>query len=168
MGENDDAGLNATRRVGLQLDRDAAQRGGRWWNTPTARVIVDVVMAGPFATVLAGITEVLQEGQDPMWVVGGESATAAYEVAREWLDAGAEPSEVGDWLRAGCWAAEAARRMADVGLRPSRLLDAEGKPRHLVDAGPEGEIPVALAVAESYITAHEAVRVVVGQAVGKP
>lgn len=149
--------------VARRIDNDTAVSGGCWWESSTAHLIVELVKAGPVIAVLAQIAEVLQEGHDPLWVVGGESATAAVEVAAEWLDAGVDPTEVGDWLRAGCWGADAARQMMNVGLRPGRLLDAEGRPRHLVDIGPEGEIPLALAVAESYMTPHEAVRVVVGQ-----
>lgn len=141
------------------LAKDVKVMGCRWWRTWTADSIIDMAKVPGFLVALAGITEVLQEGTDPDWVVGGESAGAAFKVAQEWLDVGVEPAEVGDWLRAGCWDPKAARRMVDAGLRPGRLLD-DGKPAHLLDVGPEGDVPLAMAVADSYISVDEAVRIV--------
>lgn len=134
-----------------------------WWETPTAEVIVDLAKAGPFVSALAGIAAVLMEGEEPMWVVGGTTASAAFAVAQEWLDAGVEPSEVGGWLRAGCWDSKAARQMVEVGLRPGRLLDENGKPAHWIEASSGENMPVALAVADSFLTPEQAVRVVVGR-----
>jgi hypothetical protein len=147
-----------TSNILTELDRSS--RGGPWWNTPTAAVIVDLAKAGPFVTALAGIAEVLRAGEDPEWAVGGVRATAAFTVAQEWLSAGVEPSEVGDWLRAGCWDPKAARRMVDVGLRPFRLLNEDGKPAHWIEAGNGAEMSLALAVADGFMSPEDAVRVV--------
>jgi len=144
-------------------DLDYVTSGGDWWSSPTAIVVVALVDAGPLATALAHIAEVLQAGEDPMWVVGGVTAKEALAVAQEWLDAGVDGSEVGDWLRAGCWDPGAARRMVDAGLHPWRLLTNGGEPAHWIEA-PNGEtMSLAAAVADSYLTAREAVRVISGR-----
>jgi hypothetical protein len=145
-----------------RLRRESHDDSISWWQVPTATVIVDLAKSRDFLSALAGITEVLQSGEDPMWVVGGTAAAAAFAVAQEWLDAGVDATEVGAWLRAGCWDPKAARRMVDVGLRPARLLGANGRPAHWVE-GPHGDIPVALAVADSFLTPEQAVRVVVAR-----
>ena len=132
-----------------------------WWRVPTATVIVELAQTREFVSALAGIAEVLQAGEDPMWVVGGATAREAFAVAQEWLDAGVEATEVGGWLRAGCWDPKMAKQMVDAGLRPHRLLDGEGKPIQWVEGSEGHDIPVALAVADGYLTPEEAVRVVV-------
>lgn len=139
---------------------DLTGKGGGWWNTPTAAMLIDLAKAGPIVVALAGIAEVLREGEDPEWAVGGLTATAALSVAQEWLDAEIEPPEVSGWLRAGCWNPRAARQMTAVGLRPSRLLDHEGRPAHWVQAANGERMSVALAVADDWFSASEAVRVV--------
>lgn len=131
-----------------------------WWRTPTASVIVDLAKAAPFVAALAGIAAVLQDGEEPMWVVGGTTASAAFVMAQEWLDAGVDPYEVGGWLRAGCWDPKAAKRMVDVGLRPKRLLNEDGKPAHWIEAANGEDMPVALAVADSYLSPEDAVKAV--------
>jgi hypothetical protein len=95
--------------VSDRLQHETYDDSRPWWETPTAEVIVDLAKAAPFVAALAGITEVLQEGEEPMWAVGSTTASGAFAVAQEWLDSGIEPSEVGDWLRAGCWDPKAAR-----------------------------------------------------------
>lgn len=144
----------------LLTELDRASGEGSWWNTPTAAVIVDLAKAGPFVTALAGIAEVLRAGEDPEWAVGGVTASAAFTVAQEWLAAGIEPREVGGWLRAGCWDPKAAKRLVDVGLRPFRLLNDDGRPAHWVEAANGEQMSVALAVADGFMSAEEAVRVV--------
>jgi hypothetical protein len=48
-------------------------------------------------------------------------ARAAELAAREWLDAGFDDAEeVGDWLRARCFAAVAARSLEDAGITPEQ------------------------------------------------
>lgn len=143
-----------------ELERASAS--GLWWNTPTATVLVNIAQAGPVIPALAAIAEVLRAGEDPEWVVGGASAKAAFAVAHEWLDAGIEPSDVADWLRAGCWDPQAAYRMTVLGLRPRMLLNDVGEPIHWVEAGDVPRMSVALAVADNFLTAEESVRVVMG------
>lgn len=147
-----------TSNILQELDR--ASQTSQWWNTPTAAVIIDLAKAGPFVTALAGIAEVLRDGEDPEWAVGGVRASEAFTVAQEWIDAGVDPTEVGGWLKAGCWDPKAAKRLADVGLRPFRLLNEDGRAAHWVEAGNGAEMSVALAVADGFMTAEEAVRVV--------
>jgi hypothetical protein len=53
--------------------------------------------------------------------------------------------------------------MADGGLRPRRLLDAEGRPAHWVEVPNGEEMPLAQAVAEEFETVDAAVRKVVGR-----
>ncbi|MGH9212530.1 MAG: hypothetical protein ACRD2C_17935 [Acidimicrobiales bacterium] len=146
---------DSTRR---QMAADAEDHQRPWWDTPTASVVCDLARAGPFVAALAGVIAVLREGHDPMWAVGGDSAGEAFDVVQEWIAAGVDPTEVGDWIRAGCWSATAARQMSTSGIRPHRLLDVEGKPVHWLDVGPDGPIPLALAVADSYLTPDQAVR----------
>jgi hypothetical protein len=143
-----------------QFDSDASMLGRRWWDTPTATVVADLAHVAPFMTALGGVIEILREGHDPQWALGEEgeaSARCAFTVVQEGLDAGVEPSEVGDWLRAGCWSAKTAMDLVNVGIRPRRLLDQDGVPVHLVDVGPAEPVPLATAVADSYLTAKEAV-----------
>ena len=137
--------------------------GEDWWTSSAAFVAVDVVQAGPLADALVGIIEVLQEGTDPLWVVGGETFTQGVAVAQEWLDAGVDGREAGDWLRCGCWDPNAARAMIDVGLRPDRLLDHDGKPVHWIEVSNGDSMTVASAVADGFLTPDEAVRVVAGR-----
>lgn len=141
-----------------ELDRTS--RSGGWWNTGTAAVLVDLARSGPFVVALAGIAEVLREGEDPEWAVGDVTAAAAFGVAQEWLDAGVEPTEVAGWLRAGCWNPKIARQMEVVGLSPSRLLDDEGRPVHWVEATNGERMSVALAVANDLMAVADVVRVV--------
>jgi hypothetical protein len=152
--------VDLSQRVTRQLDRDATRLGCHWWETDTATVIVDLARSGPFVLALAAIARAIQVTDDPLWVTGDTSSSAAHKVAWEWVEAGIEPAELLPWLLAGCWDPNAARRMADSGIQPANLLDAEGKPAVWVE-GLDGErIPLALAVADSHITAAEAVGVV--------
>ncbi len=144
-----------------RLDQESYGGSRKWWETPTANVIVDLAQARDLVAAIAGITEVLQAGEDPMWVVGGTTPAEALAVAQEWLDAEVEPAEVGGWLKAGCWDPKAARAMAAAGLRPWRLLDKDGNPLHWVEAGDGEQMSVALAVADSFLSVEDAVRVVV-------
>lgn len=153
-----DAAGDFTASTRHHLAADAETNQQYWWDTPTADLVCDLARARSFVDALAGLIAVLREGHDPMWAIGSESPAAAFAVVQEWVVAGVNPAEVGDWLRAGCWSATAARRMADAGIRPQRLLDEEGQPNHWVDLGPDGPIPLALAVADSYLTADQAVR----------
>jgi hypothetical protein len=152
----DQSSPDFTASLARRLKGDTEVLSCDWWETETAAVIVDLGRSGSFIVALAGITEVLREGADPEWVVGTAHAPAAFKVAQEWVEAGVEPSDVAAWLRAGCWDARAARRMADAGIQVDQLLDDEGKPLHLVDVGPEGDVPLALAVAENYLAVEEA------------
>jgi hypothetical protein len=152
--------LDLSQRVARQLDRDADRLGCDWWETETAAVIVDLARSGPYLVALAGIAQAIQATNDPLWVTGDTSTSAAHKVAWEWLDAGIEPTELVKWLLAGCWDPNAARRMADKGIEPADLLDRNGQPDVWVE-GLDGErIPVALAVADNHISAAEAVGLV--------
>ena len=145
-------------KVVKDLDRDSF--GSEWWRTPTARRLVDFATIGPLAVALAGISGVLQEGEDPMWVVGGVTAADALTIAREWLDADVEAAEVGAWLRAGCWSPTAARCLVDVGVRADRLLDAHGRPAYWVEGRHGEDVPVASAVADGDMSPTDAARLV--------
>ena len=133
---------------------------GEWWSSSLATMAIDLAKAGPLATALAGIAEILQEGEDPMWVVGGVTASEACAVAQEWLDSGVDAMEVADWLRAGCWDPAAARQMLDLGLRPARLLDEDGSPLHWVEASSGEEVSVAAAVADRFLSPEQALQTV--------
>ena len=50
--------------------------------------------------------------------------------------------------------------MVDVGLRPFRLLNEDGKPAHWIEAGNGAEMSIALAVADGFMSPEDAVRVV--------
>ena len=152
--------IDLSQRVARQLDRDADRLECDWWETDTAAVIVDLARSGPFLLALAAIAQAIQTTNDPLWVAGDTSSSAAHKVAWEWLDAGIEPTELIKWLLAGCWDPNAARRMTDKGIQPANLLDRDGKPAVWVE-GLDGErIPLALAVADSHISAAEAVGLV--------
>lgn len=144
------------------LARNGQSRRIPWWETCTASVVVDCVRAGANLTVLAGLIELLREGVDPDWLVGGQGATAAVAVAREWVDAGVEPTEVAGWFRTGCYEATAATRLIALGLRPHRLLDEDGHPLHWVTRAGE-RVPLGQAVAEFRLAPEDAVRAVVGR-----
>ena len=152
--------IDLSQRVARQLDRDADRLGCDWWETDTAAVIVDLARSGPYLVALAGIAQAIQATNDPLWVTGDTSTSAAHKVAWEWLDAGIEPAQLVRWLLAGCWDPDAARRMTEKGIEPADLLDRHGRPDVWVE-GLDGErIPVALAVADSHISAAEAVGLV--------
>lgn len=152
--------IDLSQRVARQLDRDADRLGCDWWETETAAVIVDLARSGPYLVALAGIAQAIKATNDPLWVTGDTSTSAAHKVAWEWLEAGVEPTELVEWLLAGCWDPNAARRMADQGIEPTELLDRNGEPAVFVE-GLDGErIPVALAVADSHISAADAVGLV--------
>jgi hypothetical protein len=150
-------------RVARQLDRDTRKLRCDWWETETASLIMDLAKARAFHEVLCGLAEVIRETADPLWVIGGTTATQAHAVAWEWLDAGIEPREVPGWLRAGCWDPKAARRMADEGLGPAQLLDDDGEPLDLVEGTNGDLVPLAMAVADRHLTAAEAVKAVVNR-----
>jgi hypothetical protein len=162
-GVNQASSIDFAASLARQLEGETESLGLPWWETRTAAVLVDVARSRSLIVVLGGIAEVLQEGLDPLWVVGDQDPKAAFEVALEWLAAGVEPSEVAGWLRAGCWDPRAARRMADAGIRVSELLDEAGRPRYPVDIGPDGELPLALAVADTYLSVEDAARLVHGE-----
>ncbi len=147
--------------VSERFDIESYSGSLAWWQTPTAGVIIDLAQAGRFVSALAGIAEVLRDGEDPEWVIGGVSVPAAFAVAREWVDSGVEPLHVGDWLRAGCWNPNAARQLVDAGLYPAQLLNDRGEPLHHVETPDGAGAPVAMAVADSFLTAEQAVQVVV-------
>jgi hypothetical protein len=152
--------IDLSQRVARQLDRDADRLGCDWWETDTAAVIVDLARSGPYLVALAGIAQAIQATNDPLWVTGDTSTSAAHKVAWEWVDAGIEPAQLVKWLLAGCWDPDAARRMTEKGIEPADLLDRHGQPAVWVE-GLDGErIPVALAVADSHISAAEAVGLV--------
>jgi hypothetical protein len=147
-------------RVTRQLERDTSALGCEWWETDSAGVLVDVARSPAFLLAFVGITEAIQETKDPLWVVGSTTAAAAHAVAWEWLDAGVEPSEVRDWLRAGCWDPVVARALVDIGVDVERLLDVEGRPCVWVEI-PSGErLPVAAALADKHINIEEAAQAV--------
>jgi hypothetical protein len=152
-----------SRRVARQLDRDAKSLTCDWWETELSGVMGDLARSGGFFVALAGIAQVIQERGDPLWVVGDTTATAAHKVAWEWLDAGVTPADVGSWLRAGCWNPKAARALADAGVRPDDLVDAEGAALDWVDA-PDGErVTAAQASADGHLTPAEVVALVAGR-----
>lgn len=144
-----------SKRVARQLDRDAEKLTCDWWETELSSVMSDLARSGGFVVALAGIAHVIQLRRDPLWVVGDTSAASAHKVAWEWLDAGVEPADVGTWLLAGCWNPKTAKALADAGVQPDALVDAEGVPRFLVDA-PSGErLPAAQAAADGLLTPAE-------------
>jgi hypothetical protein len=163
VGPKDHLKTEFARKVLGQLETETAGTGCGWWDTRMADVLIEIARAGPLVVALAGIAAALRDGEDPDIVTGGTSPEAAFEVAQEWLDAGIQPSEVGGWLRAGCWSAAAAKRMVDGGLRPARLLDDEGRPAHWVEVPNGEEMPLAQAVAEEFETVATAVRTVTGR-----
>jgi hypothetical protein len=140
---------------------ERASRDTEWWRTDMATLVIDLAEIRPFVSALAGIAELLREGEDPLWVVGGITPAAAFAVTHEWLNAGIAAEEVGGWIRAGCWDPKAARRLVDVGLRPPRLLDEHGKPAHWTEVTNGDHMPLASAVADSFLTPEQAVQVVV-------
>lgn len=152
--------IDRSQRVARQLDRDADRLGCDWWETDTAAVIVDLARSGPFLVALAGIAQAIQATDDPLWVTGDTTPTAAYKVAWEWLEAGIDPTELVKWLLAGCWDPAAAQRMVKEGIEPSDLLDRNDKPVVWVEGLDGQEIPLALAVADSHISAADAVGLV--------
>jgi hypothetical protein len=158
-----------SRRVARQLDRDAESLTCDWWETELSGVMSDLARSGGFLVALAGIAQVIQERGDPLWVVGETTATAAHKVAWEWIDAGVAPADVAPWLRAGCWNPKVARALADAGVEPRELVDADGRALDRVDA-PNGErLAVAQAAADGHLTAAEVVAVVAARTgVGPP
>jgi hypothetical protein len=116
--------------------------------------------------VFTAIAQVLREGHDPDIVVGATNAEAAFAVAQEWVDAGIDPIGVVGWLRAGCWKPTAARAMTDAGLRPWRLLNQAGAPRHWIEITTAAieQIPLARAVAEEFLSTEQAIQIVVRHA----
>jgi hypothetical protein len=146
--------------VVYELRRNAKATGLDWWDTCTASVVVDAAASWPTAIVFAALTGLLREGLDPEWVAGGRSPAATLAVAREWLEAGVEPSEVAGWFRAGCCDPNTAVKLAAAGLRPHDLVDAGGTALHWVEVLDGQQAPVAQAVAEWGLPVKEAVRVV--------
>jgi hypothetical protein len=140
-----------------RLDR-AAGTDRDWWETDVYDLVTEVADAGTVMVVLTGIARMLRDGADVDVVVGDTTATAAFAVAREWLDAGIEATDVVGWLLAGCWKPAAARAMADAGLAPTQLLDDNGQPMHLLDvATADGQpLPLARAVAEEFVAVDSA------------
>lgn len=78
----------------------------------------------------------------------------------DWRSLGIEPADAARWWEAGCWHPEAARELADAGLSPHQLIDADGRPK-MIDA--LEDTPIALAVADGYITARQAMGLVEGR-----
>jgi len=147
--------LRLSKRVARQLDRDAKQLSCDWWETELSEVMGDLARSGGFLVALAGLARVIQQRSDPLWVVGDMSATSAHQVVWEWLDAGVEPSDVATWLLAGCWNPRTGHALADAGVRPDDLVDAEGAPLDWVDA-PNGErLPAAQAAADGLLAPAE-------------
>jgi hypothetical protein len=141
-----------SKRVARQLDRDATKLTCDWWETELSSVMSDLARSGGFLVALAGIAQVIQLRRDPLWVVGDTSAASAHQVAWEWLDAGVEPADVGAWLLAGCWNPATAKALADAGVHPDALVDADGAVRFLVET-PTGErLPAAHAAADGHLT----------------
>jgi hypothetical protein len=163
VGHKDQLKTEFARKVLGQLQTETAGTDCGWWDTRMADVLIEIARTGPLVVALAGIAAALRDGGDPDIVTGGTTAEAAFEVAQEWIDAGIEPGDVAGWLRAGCWSAAAARRMADAGLRPDRLLDDDDRPAHWVEVPNGEEMPLAKAVAEEFTTVAAAVRRIVGR-----
>ena len=153
-------GVDLSQRVARQLERDASRLGCDWWETDTAAVIVDLARSGPFLLALAAIAQAIEVTGDPLWVTGDTSSSSAHKVAWEWLEAGIAPTDLGAWLLAGCWDPNAARRMSERGIVPADLLDADGRPAVWVEGMDGVRIPLALAVADSHISAADAVGLV--------
>lgn len=135
-----------------------------WWRCCVASAIVDLARVDGFVTAFAGITDVLRDGQDPRWVVGGDGVRAAFDVVIEWLDAGIDPQDVGLWLRAGCWSAEVAAELAGSCVQPRMLLNEEGRPAQWVRVADGSSQPVCVAVVEWDLTIPDVVRIVAGMA----
>jgi hypothetical protein len=143
----------------------AESRGGLpWWQTCIASTLLDLGRVEGFVTAFSGIANGLRHGDDPRWVVGGDSARAAMDVALEWLDADIDPQEVSGWLRAGCWDPQVARRLIDAGIHPHRLLNEEGQPAHWLEVADGNQVPLATAITEWQFPVAEAVRIVTGRA----
>lgn len=142
----------------------AESRGLPWWQTCIASALLDLDRVDGFITAFCGITQVIRQGEDAQWVVGGDSVRAAMDVALEWLHADIEPDEVNGWLRAGCWDPRVARRLVDAGIRPDRLLNEDGQPAHWLEVADGTQVPLATAVTEWQLPVPEAVRIVTGVA----
>jgi hypothetical protein len=148
-----------------QLDMEAAVGCG-WWETDTAGLVLGLLSTGQTAMVFITIAQLLSDGHDPEVIVGAHSADAAFAVAQEWLDAGVDADQVASWLRTGCWKPAAARALTDAGVRPSGLLDGDGRPWLWIDVPtPDDErVPLARAVAEEFVTVDTAVQIVTEEA----
>jgi len=143
----------------------AEGRGGLpWWQTCIASALLDLGRVEGFVTAFSGITHVLRQGEDPRWVVGGDSVRAAMDVALEWLNANVDPLEVSGWLRAGCWDPRVARQLVDAGIHPHRLLNEDGQPAHWLEVADGNQVPLATAITEWQFPVAEAVRIVTGMA----
>ena len=77
-----------------------------------------------------------------------------------WSEAGIELSEASLWWAAGCPDPATAGELRTAGVRPEHLIDTDGLPK-LVDA--LSATPIALAVAEGFITPQQAAALVSGR-----
>jgi hypothetical protein len=106
-----------------RLDTAALAFGGPWWWCPTFDAVRRQRSTEPVVVALTGMAEMMRSGEDPDWVAGGESARAAVNKAGEWLEAGVGPTQLANWLRAGCHRPQAALEMAAAGVDVRLLLD---------------------------------------------
>jgi hypothetical protein len=146
-----------------RLDTAALAFRGPWWWCPTFDAVRRQRGTEPVVVALTGMAEMMRSGEDPNWVAGGDSARAAVNEAGEWLEAGVDPTQVANWLRAGCYRPQAALDMAAAGIDVRLLLDEHGQPRHLVEAPNGWPVALALAVAEGDVSVTEALALIRGE-----
>lgn len=133
--------------IAEQLKTAASASASEWWWTGWWELIQSHYGHDPLVTVMASFADCLRGGENPGWVVGSDSPTAAVRVAEEWLAHGIPPLEVRGWLAARCRYPRVARAFTDAGLRPPNLLNSHGQPQPVAAAVANGELSVDQAVA---------------------